>query len=334
MIKYFETPITVNFIITRNCNGNCAFCGVEHKSGNFLHEVDITQIKKIIDIFDENQVLRINFFGGEPTVYSKLLEAMKYAKDKKFYNTIVTNGLFLPKDIYNYRTAIDGIAVSVHGLETEHCELGQVTSAMYLQIIKNLSSYSAMGIPVTVNMTVTPMNYKTIPEFVDYMLSQADIKAFAFNRYIPSPSVLKSNKKKYVMDKQQLNESLEYINNVAIKHPKLLYKYAIHFPYCIVENKEYLKYVGNCGFGQNYISVDCDGNMQTCSYSDHILGNIFQNDMKNIWCENEVLKQYRKLEWLPEKCKRCEFRPSCMAGCKMTGEGEFSPDILIEDDNG
>lgn len=331
MIKYFETPITVNFVITRNCNGNCSFCGVEHKSNHFSKDVNIIQIKKIIDILDEAQVLRINFFGGEPTVYPELIDAMRYAKAKKFYNTVVTNGIYMPRELPKYSTAIDGIAVSVHGLEKEHCELGQVSSGTYNQIIKNLSIYSDMGIATTVNMTVTPLNYKTIPDFVDYILSQANVKAFAFNRYIPTPSVLKTNKKKYVMNKTQLNESLEYINRVALMHPKVLYKYAIHFPYCIVDNKKYLKYVGNCGFAQNYVSVDCEGNLQGCSYSDYMLGNIFEKDIKSIWCEHKVLQYYRSLEWLPTKCKSCNMRAFCMAGCKMTGDGAFSPDILIKE---
>ena len=84
MLDFYNTPITANLIITRNCNGNCIFCGVEHKSLQFEKEIKLENIKKIIDILYDNNVLRINFFGGEPTVYPDIIEAVKYAKKREF----------------------------------------------------------------------------------------------------------------------------------------------------------------------------------------------------------------------------------------------------------
>lgn len=331
MLNYMSTPITANFIVTRNCNGNCAFCGVQHQTNSFQKDVSAKKLCKIIDKLYQADVLRINYFGGEPTVHPELLSIMKYSKKLKFFNSIVTNGLYIPKKISQYKEVIDALAVSLHGLKEEHCKLGQVNEDAYNRILKNLKIYTSLGIPITINMTVTPENYKSIPQFADFLLRLFPISAFAFNRYIPSPSVMQSAKKKYVMNALQLNESLEKIDNAARQHPNVQFRYAIHFPYCIVKKSRMLKYIGNCGFGQNYISVDCNGNLQTCSYSNQVLGNIFEDDLRSIWQNHKVLVQYRGQNWLPVECHQCCYLLKCAAGCKMTGEGAFSPDYLLKE---
>lgn len=327
-----STPVTANFIVTRNCNGNCAFCGVHHRTNSFQKEVSAKKLCEIVDKLYQADILRINYFGGEPTVHPELLSIMKYSKTLRFFNSIVTNGLYVPKNISQYKEAIDALAVSLHGLKEEHCKLGRVNEDAYDLILKNLKIYANLEIPITINMTVTPENYQSIPQFVDFLLKFLPISAFAFNRYIPSPSVMQSDKKKYVMNVHQLNESLEKIDIAASQHPNVQFRYAIHFPYCIVKNPRMLKYIGNCGFAQNYISVDCDGNLQTCSYSNQVLGNIFEDDLRSIWQDHETLVRYRAQKWLPAKCQQCCHLLKCAAGCKMTGEGAFSPDYLLREE--
>jgi len=331
MLDYFRTPVTANFILTRNCNGNCRFCGVEHRKDNFAPEAPLEKIESIVDVLYENDVLRINFFGGEPFVYPRVMEAMAYAKELRFYNSAVTNGLYVPRDFEKYAGCLDALAVSVHGTIAEHCALGGVSEKTYRRLRENLSFYSSLGIPLTVNMTVTPSNYRSIPGFVRELMEEYRISAFAFNRFIPSPEAVKNGYGDFIMDAARINESLRLIDLAAGQYPDAMFKYAIHFPYCIVEDESLLKYVGSCGFGQNYFSIDCDGNVQACSYSDRYLGNIFEKPLADIWGGDKDLTDYRALKWLPEKCRLCKHLKSCMTGCKVTGSTMFSPDILLEE---
>lgn len=332
MIDFFSTPITANFIITRNCNAKCDFCGVSHNRDVFLDDSKKEQIYRIIDILYDNDILRINFFGGEPTVYPFFVDAIQYAKKKSFFNSVVTNGLHVPHpNGYEWISKIDAVAVSIHGLEGDHCSLTNSDSNTYRNVLHNLVYYSNQGVPVTINMTVTPRNYSTIPQFVDFVLEKCTVSAFAFNRFIPSNNVSTDFKKRFVMNIEQINDSLRLIDEAAQRHEGIGFRYAIHFPYCIVENKQYLKYVGNCGFGQNYFSIDNCGNIQACSYSSKVLGNIFEQSLADIWQNNEMLCEYREMKWLPESCKNCEYLLRCGVGCKMTGNNGFDPDLLLEE---
>jgi len=331
MLDFYNTPITANLIITRNCNGNCIFCGVEHKSLQFEKEIKLENIKKIIDILYDNNVLRINFFGGEPTVYPDIIEAVKYAKKREFYTTLITNGIVWKENFDELKEYLNGIAVSLHGLKESHCMLARVNDNLYNRTLKNIKKISDLGIPLTINMTVTASNFLDIPKFVDELMTKYNISGFAFNRYIPNPDLPENIRKSMLLNEEQINESLKLIDLKKNEYKDTTFKYAIHFPLCIVKDKRMLKYVGDCGFGQNYISVDCDGNVQPCSYMYEIIGNIFKENLEDMWKNSVLLKQYRELEWLPSKCKNCDIFDICHSGCKETRRDAFSYDILLDE---
>lgn len=331
MLEVYKTPITANLIITRNCNGNCIFCGVEHKSLKFEAETKLEKIKKIIDILYEKNVLRINFFGGEPTVYPEIIDAVKYAKNKGFYTTLITNGILWKDEFSELKEFLNGIAVSIHGNKKSHCSLARVNDNLYKRTLENLKKISDLKIPLTINMTITALNYLDIPNFVEDLVEKYNISGFAFNRYIPNPELPEETRNSMLLNKDKINKSLDLINLSQQKYPDITFKYAIHFPLCIVKDKNLLKYVGDCGFGQNYISIDCDGNVQPCSYMYEIIGNVFEKDLEEIWIESSLLKEYRNLEWLPEKCRSCDMFDSCHTGCKETRTNAFSYDILLDE---
>lgn len=280
MLDFFRTPLTANFIITRNCNGNCIFCGVEHKSEYFEKDVNLDKIKQIIDILYKNELLRINFFGGEPMIYPEIIEAVKYAKEKGFYTTLITNGILWNNGFDELKNYLDGIAISLHGVKKSHCNLSRSNEKTYEIIRNNIKKINNLGIPLTLNMTVTALNYMDIVDFVEDIMNNYKVSAFAFNRYIPNPNLPEEIRKSMLMNIAQINESLSLIDKVAKKYSNTHFKYAIHFPLCIVKDKNLLNYVGDCGFGQNYISIDCDGNIQPCSYMIEKIGNIFKDDLE------------------------------------------------------
>ena len=330
-MKYYKTPITANFIVTRNCNGNCIFCGVEHMSDKKVKDVDSNQLKTIIDKLYDKNILRINFFGGEPLVYKDITDLVRYAKEKEFFTTLITNGMIWHKEFSDFSNTLDGIAVSIHGSMANHCKLTRSNEKQYQIIRKNMEKINELKIPLTINMTVTANNYMDIKQLVEDLKDEYDIKAFAFNRYISNPELPEELSNSFKLSIKQINETLKEIDGLAKKYKDTVFKYAIHFPLCIVENQDYIKYVGDCGFGQSYVSIDCDGNIQPCSYTYKKLGNIFDDDLEEIWNKDSMLTEYRKLDWLPDKCKKCQLFDICHAGCKETRNCDFSYDEILDE---
>lgn len=329
-MNYFKSPITTNLVITDNCNANCLFCSIKNnKQEDF---VPLEDIKSTIDILKENDILRINFFGGEPFIYPKIKEAIKYAKDNEFFVSAVSNGLNINldtcKEIKDY---IDVIGISVHGLKGSHEKLMGVEGS-FDRALDSIGNLASQGIKVGINITITGLNYTEVIPLVDYIKSKYDIKFVSLNRYITNKYISPSLNKKLIPTIKQLENTLYDLDELDNRYSDISFKYAIHFPYCIIKNKKLLKYVGRCGFGENYCSIDMKGNMKMCSYGGPILGNIKKLSIKEIWNNNKSLTEYRTENWMPDKCKKCDDKSTCTSGCKLSsGKDNFEPDIMIQE---
>ena len=76
------------------CNYDCSFCGEEHKDGSNRWK-DLDTYKMYVDKLVAaagDMPLWIQFTGGEPTLYPKLIELFQYMKSKGVYTGMVTNG--------------------------------------------------------------------------------------------------------------------------------------------------------------------------------------------------------------------------------------------------
>ena len=120
-MNYMKMPITVNFELTYSCNAKCKFCFIKNNiPSNF---VDITKIKDLIDIFDQNEIIRLNLFGGEPFIYPQIDEVVRYAKNKGMFISGVSNGIAIDETLCRKINGyVDVLGISVHGIGTEHDE--------------------------------------------------------------------------------------------------------------------------------------------------------------------------------------------------------------------
>ena len=99
------------------------------------------------------------------------------------------------------------------------------------------------------------------------------------------------------------------------------------FPYCLIEDERYRKLIRGCAAGIFYAAIDTSGNIKYCPAHRHSIGNIFKDSLEEVWQDNEELERYRKLEWVPESCKNCDYLGDCLLGCRASSEEER--DILL-----
>ena len=76
------------------CNYDCSFCGSEHKDGSERWK-DLETYKMYVDKLVKasgDMPLWIQFTGGEPTLYPKIIELLQYIKSKGAYTAMISNG--------------------------------------------------------------------------------------------------------------------------------------------------------------------------------------------------------------------------------------------------
>ncbi len=113
----------VNYHITDHCNYACTYC-----FGKFNGQADPTvdEAKQIIDnisvYFRENRIIggRINFAGGEPTLYPHLDELLRYTSSLGLAASVITNGSRLSAErIRSWQGAVSCIGLSIDSLDAE-----------------------------------------------------------------------------------------------------------------------------------------------------------------------------------------------------------------------
>ncbi|MBU1924640.1 MAG: radical SAM protein [Candidatus Omnitrophica bacterium] len=86
-------PTTVVMGLTYRCQCNCSHCSIDKDNKNsMIPEMDTTEVKKCIDEIVDLGSIKVNFFGGEPSMRSDIIELVRYASSKKLFVFLDTNG--------------------------------------------------------------------------------------------------------------------------------------------------------------------------------------------------------------------------------------------------
>ncbi|MGQ9597676.1 MAG: SPASM domain-containing protein, partial [Thermoproteota archaeon] len=92
-------------------------------------------------------------------------------------------------------------------------------------------------------------------------------------------------------------------------------------------------FIGGCGAGRFYISVEPNGDLYPCVFFSHDeevrLGNLLKDDFEEIWVENKLLWKLRNKDALKGNCGECLYRYIC-GGCRARAYNYFH-DVLAPD---
>jgi radical S-adenosyl methionine domain-containing protein 2 len=158
-------PDTVNYHFTAACNMKCRFCfaGFRDCGRDALHhhKAVIREIGRAVA--GSPKPCRLNFVGGEPTVYPQFPELIQEAVDSGLDVSMVTNGFMLIK--YGLKEAyrmLGLVGLSVDSVNPEsNLRAGRsvdgktISASQWMQLFEQLSE---MGIGIKINTTVTKYN--------------------------------------------------------------------------------------------------------------------------------------------------------------------------------
>lgn len=182
--SFFITSLQIE--VTNKCNLSCTYCPtnnfMKRKKGN----IDYNFFKEIINKHS-NVKFALLFNWGEPFLHPKIINMIKYIKDKKIKCFITTNSLLLTKKrmIELLRTDIDRITISLDGTkETHEKTRGQYEKTKRnISELKNLRDKIKSQTKIDLNMVINKKTEKKYKEFkkeweeiVDKIQIQTEIK--------------------------------------------------------------------------------------------------------------------------------------------------------------
>ncbi len=342
-----NAPISVNLEVTEKCNLHCSFCfnaapvykkfmdssSEEHEdgsnrikllevsAGNRISDQQIRKerIFKILDILADAGVFEIRLFGGEFTVFKQWREVLKYAFERNFFISFVSNGYLLNADDVDLlaKCGVKDCTISVHGPEDVHDKVtGKVGS--FQRAMRAVELLREKGITVSVAYTPHKQNIPYIYEFVSLLAERYSVEYFSISRLFSD-------------DRYECLELRDYhylLREIDRCHRVLgvVISLADSFPRCKVPMK-YWKYLSYCSQGVAFGQVDFNGNIKHCSATSKPLGSLLDDPLKYLW--NKKLEGMRNLDHLPKSCRICPI--FCGGGCTVSRgvQHQFAPDEFI-----
>ena len=175
----------VNYHITKRCNYLCTYCFGQFKG----QDPTLDDAKKIVDnialYFAQNNIAdgRINFAGGEPTLYEHLDKLIYYTISLGIRVSIVTNGSFLtPERIRSWQGKVSCIGISIDSIV---CDTNLKIGRCCRNKVISLSQWSKLakaihncGIDLKINTVVSRLNLDEDLSELYHALSPKKIKLF------------------------------------------------------------------------------------------------------------------------------------------------------------
>ena len=157
------------------CNANCLFCNVpyEKSSGRNPSLKETNQIIKKISAYYKDPRLVIS--GGEPTLIKNLEKIIGLAFEEGIKDIqLQTNGILLSDLLYVEKLKAAGLKSIFVGFHSHvpaiHDKLMGVKGA-FKKCIQGINNATKTGLEVILNPVVTILNYKELPEFVNFIKS-------------------------------------------------------------------------------------------------------------------------------------------------------------------
>lgn len=353
-------PLSVVWNFTKKCNLKCSHCFADaHHNKKSINELNTEEAKCVIDILAANDVVTVNFCGGESLTREDVFEIMTYTKDCEILPSLSTNATLLSKNTCEkvYNSGVRSITISLDSLTAKnHDRLRQVYGAYdnAIEGIINAVEFRKFE-EIIINTTLTDFNYNEIPHIYELVKKLGGTKYYV-SRILPTGrgvnyiqhdvnneikiDVMRFMAKKLIQSIQS-NDDLVVLGRGMPYYSRICRELSNGeiYPLCelITGYEPQYRSVFNgraanlfhrlsfifsgCATGLFYCGLDSEGMVLPCAPATHIkLGNILEKGLYDIWVNNPILNQIRQRSKVKGKCSKCSGRVYC-GGCRLTAYG-------------
>ncbi|MEM3652670.1 MAG: radical SAM protein [Nitrososphaerales archaeon] len=363
-------PFQIVWNVTKLCNLRCKHC-YENAGRPAPDELTTEEALVGIERLSKAGVVSIAFSGGEPTVRPDILKLIKYASNKGIYVAIATNALvFASRDrVKEFKDAgLNFVQISLDGLNpATHDEFRGVPGA-FEKTIQGIKNCVAEGMFTEVACVGTHFNYKEIPAIVD-LCDELGVDWFMLYNFIPTGRgrdivaadltpderehllrtlwlKRKTTKKVEILStapqyarvakevEKELAEKMQGSNGTApLECDGVVIPTHFYNPKLQGELSKLADFIGGCGAGRFYVSVEPNGDIYPCVFFPHVdevkIGNLIRDDFEQLWVKSNLLHKTREKDLIGGGCKGCEYLYIC-GGCRARAYNYFG-DILAPD---
>ncbi|MFQ6086638.1 MAG: radical SAM protein [Candidatus Bathyarchaeia archaeon] len=364
-------PFQVVWNITRACNLKCVHC-YENAGLPGQDELTTEEALKGIDVLADAGVLILAFSGGEPTIRPDILRLIRRSTDRGMFTAVATNAIVFAsrRKVKEFKKAgLQFAQISLDGLNPETHDKFRGVPGAFEKTVQGIKNCVAEDLFVEIAATATRFNYKEIPAMIEFA-EKLGVNWFMLYNFVPTGRGVDIIESDLTPDERegilkvcwnkmktagidvlstapqfariaQETEAQSIQTGEACSLPAGVcsgteaYVVPTHFynPKLPGQLKRLADFIGGCGAGRFYISLEPNGDMFPCVFFPHEdtvkVGNLFKDDFEEVWRNSKLLWQIRDKDNLAENCGSCDFRYTC-GGCRARAYNYFK-DILAPD---
>jgi radical SAM protein with 4Fe4S-binding SPASM domain len=231
-----------------------------------------------------------------------------------------TNGMLIDDALAKELVEIGvmGMGISIDSTDPAKHDAFRGLPGAWARTMAGIEACKRNGLQFQVHFSVSPMNYREVPEMVAFT---HQLGARVLNLFF----LVCTGRGEEMTDitPQQYEEVLTYLVDTQKQYPDMLVRArcAPHFKRIAYErdpNSPITKATGymggGCLAGTNYARVTPEGNLTPCPYMPLSAGNVREISFVDLWERSEVFDSFREPK-LKGKCADCEYSDIC-GGCR------------------
>lgn len=310
--------------VTARCNERCIHCYIPNAKKNVGKDMELPLIFRVLDEAKEMGTLQVTLSGGELFMHKDIEAILRHARKNDFSISILSNLTLLePHHIAVLKEINPSIVqVSLYSMKAEEHDAITLVKGSFDKTKKAIEQLVAADIPVQISCPVMKLNRKSYKDVLVYanklrtkaqtdfiMMAQADQDTNNLAQRISLDETAE-------LLTDMLQFDLDYLDTTLQQEPKSL-------------DIEKYKKSPVCGVGVDNICLTANGDYYPCAgWQGMILGNAYNQSLKDIWENSEQIKELRKItnSSFPE-CIVCEAKDYC-AMCLVRNYNENNGDMF------
>ena len=318
----------LQFELSSRCNERCIHCYIPNEKKNKGFDMPLKKVKGVLDEFAEMGGIHVTLSGGEALLHKDLIEICEYCRAKDFKISILSNLIALKdEDIPKLKAVnLSLIQVSLYSMNEDVHDTITAVKGSFKKTKAAIEKLVAADIPVQISCPLMKANkdgYREVLEYAkklkikaqtDYiMMAQADLDTKNLTNRLSLEETEKVIRDiiEHDLDYQQLTLQQKPISD------------ALEF------DLERFKKQPVCGVGYDNCCITANGDVYPCAgWQDYVLGNVYRHTLKEIWENNDKIKELRKItqESFPQ-CIECEAVNYC-SRCLVRNYNESGGNML------
>jgi len=344
-------PFMIVWDFTEQCNLKCRHCYANATPHPAPDELSLEGKLNVVDQLDEAGVAAISFSGGEPLINKDFWKVAEYAASKGFYISVATNGTLISEKAAKRlkEVGVRYVEVSLDGPNAEIHDRFRGAERAFERAVKGIENARDAGLSTGIATAVTHYNLDKIPEMIE-LGRRLRVDRFIVFNFIPTGKG--KDMVKEDLDPDEREELMGYLYDewkrgemqifctcpayarvsIARKEGKVS---PTHFAEMEIPEefggaaKALTEFIGGCGAGRIYCSIEHNGDIQPCVFMPIRIGNAREDGFVNVWKNSEVLNKLRDRDAENYAGHTCAFRYVC-GGCRARAYAYYG-DILAPD---